>query len=92
MADLNFQQLDEQIYLVRRRFEQFKKERENWREEKKDLEEKLRALEEEVGRLTESERNRSVIVNENEQYRKSQEIVREQVVKMLDRIDTFAQS
>ncbi len=92
MADLNFQQLDEQIYLMRRRFEQFQKERENWREEREDLEKKLHALEEEVGRLSEFERKGSSIVNENKQYRKSQEIVREQVVKMLDRIDTFAQS
>jgi chromosome segregation ATPase len=92
MSDLKFQQLDEQVSLVRRRFEKFQREREEWTELKKGYEEKLRALEEEIGRLAEGDRGSRKVISENEQYRKSQEIVREQVLKMLERIDTFAGS
>ena len=92
MSDLKFQQLDEKVSLVRRRFEQFRREREEWMELKRGYEEKLSALEEELGRLAKGDRGSRKVINENEQFRKSQQIVREKVVKMLERIDAFAGS
>ncbi len=90
MCNLDFESLDRQIASVRTRMEQIGREREEWNAERRRFEERVRALEEEIARLAESEERYRALLNENEQYRKSQRIVREQVVKMLQRIDTFA--
>ncbi len=89
MGDLKFKNLDAQIARVRSKIERHVRERREWVAEKGQFEARVKALEEEIARLAESDRAQQTIQIENAQYRKSQEIVREQVAKMLERIDTF---
>lgn len=91
MSSLNFDRLDRSIDRLRRRLQDLERERDKWAMERERLERKLQALETEVMRLSDADRHAASLRNENEQYKKSQAIVRDQVVKMLDRIQTIEQ-
>lgn len=91
MEDLNFQKLDEQISRVRHLFARIEEKRRELEKDRAGYEERIRLLE---GELKEAGKNggaQKTLAKKNEEYRKSQEKVRRQVHKMLERIQSFEQ-
>ncbi|MFH1277796.1 MAG: hypothetical protein ABIK65_05405 [Candidatus Eisenbacteria bacterium] len=86
MEDLNFRQLDERIASIQQRFLRLEEERSRFEDDRSRYEEKVRALQGELSSLRESGERLTLLETENEQYRKSQEQVRRQVGRMLERI------
>lgn len=89
MEDLNFRRLDERIASIQQRFLRLEEERSRFEDDRARYEKKVRALEGELHRLRESGEDFTRLESENEQYRKSQELVRKQVGRMLERIRSF---
>jgi len=89
MEDLNFRSLDTQIGVVRKRLLLLAEERRHFEANRQEYEERLRTLEKELIGLRESGERFAELERENEQYQKSQELIRRQVTRMLERIRSF---
>jgi uncharacterized coiled-coil DUF342 family protein len=89
MEDLKFQELEAQIDQVRRRFATHREERRQWERDRGEYERKLRALADELESLREAGERLAELHRENESFRKNQDVVRQQVMKMLERIGSL---
>ena len=89
MEDLKFHELEARIDQVRRRFARHREERRQWERDRGEYERKLRALEEELEGLREAGERLAELQRGNEGFRKSQDMVRQHVVKMLERIGSL---